>query len=379
MKTDRPDRRWVFFGLFVLSGGAAMMPFIAQAVRDIRIMTAYEAAECTVLSHRRVPSTTVFRWQGGGTTERTTSRPEFTFAYRAGGREQVATGFDNLGGKLARTEDLQHLRVGGKATCWYDPARPEEAVLVRRVAWRFYLGALIPAFFMGAGGYFMKRALNRTHDYGRARVSDGRSLPHRLHPEMPHRRLTGCLLVLVVGVAMGMAGVWAVPWGARTTELASPGAWLFAGLLAVEVFLIKHFARAARVAQMREPEVEIGEEPLRPGQKTALRVTQGGPLRTESFQILLVCEEVASGTRTPVRRVLADAGALEIGDERATSARIFELELAVPAQGRPSQRELQFMRVWQVRVLRKVDGQTTLESRFPFRVLKAAESEGEAV
>jgi hypothetical protein len=378
MKAKSQDRKWMFFALFVLAGCAAMVPFVMQAVRDYRIMRVYEETECTILSYRQVPSTTVFRWANGRTTERTTSYPEFTFAYRANGRDQVAAGFDNLEGKLAESADYEHLRVNEKARCWYDPARPDRAVLLRRVPWLFYLGALIPGLFIASGGYFMKRALSRKHDYGRVSAQAGRVLRFRLAPVLSHQRLTGCLFAVVVVIGLAIAGVASVPWGSSTTDLFSPMFYLFAGLVVVEGFIIKHFVRAVRAVQVPEPEVEIDAEPLRPSQRVAVRVTQHGPLRALSYRVLLVCEEVASGTRTPVKQSLVDAGEVVIEDDRAATARSFDLEVLVPAKAKPSARTLQSMRTWNIRILRKLDESTTLETDYPFRVLKRSEAEPDA-
>jgi hypothetical protein len=220
----------------------------------------------------------------------------------------------------------------------------------------------------------MKRMLSRKVDAGSGAVGVGRVLRFRLAPVLSHQRLTGCLfgLMLVTGLAMMVA--CAVPWGSSSTELLGPGVWVVGGLGLVLAFLAKHFWRAARLMRVPEPEVEISAEPMLPGERAAVRVTQGGVLRAESFQVLLVCEEVASRTRTPVKTVLLDAGEMVIDDDRETSVRAFDLEMTVPAKAKPSARAVQSMRTWSIRVRRRMQGGTTLETDFPFRVLKSGEA-----
>ena len=63
------DNRWMFFALFVIVGLLALIPFAIQAVRDYRIASVYEQAECEIVAHRMVETTTIYRWGGGDRTE----------------------------------------------------------------------------------------------------------------------------------------------------------------------------------------------------------------------------------------------------------------------------------------------------------------------
>lgn len=161
-RTPKHDRRWMFFALFVAVGMLALIPFAMQGVRDWRIAHVYQQSECEIIGHRMVESTTTFRRQVGGTTERRNSNPEFTFKYRVNGQMHVATGLDNHDGVMAKFEDWRYFNEGGRYPCWYDPANPDNAVLLRKTEWSFYLGALIPGMFILIGGHLMRRLLKKS-------------------------------------------------------------------------------------------------------------------------------------------------------------------------------------------------------------------------
>lgn len=365
------DRRWMFFALFLLVGLAALIPFALQAHRDWRIMNVYQEGKAEVLSFRLVPSTTTFRWGDGSRTEQTSQLPEFTFKFRVGSLPYVATGFDNLEGKAATFEDYRDFHTGGVYPCWYDPAEPERAVLHRKVYWPFYLGVLIPGVFIFMGGYLMMRSLRRRPDSGHPRVTEGKHLRYRLHPVLSHQRLAGALTVIELLLAMALALIWKAPWTTtRVTDLFSPMFYLFVIVAMIFLFIGRHLLRAVKVARVPEPEVEIQDEPLAAGNSTNLRIIQTGPIRAKSFKVELLCEEVASTTRTPVRETLLDAGFLELSAEPPASERVFLSQVVLPAKAKakPSSRTLQSLRTWCIRVTRELDKGVTLESNFPFRV-----------
>ncbi|MBX7208243.1 MAG: DUF3592 domain-containing protein [Verrucomicrobiaceae bacterium] len=364
----KPDPRWKFFAIFVLVGLLGLIPFTLQAVRDYRIARVYELAECEIVSHRMVENTTIYRWGGGRETEERSQHPEFTFKFRAGGREHVTTGLDNHDGVTTLFELWRIFDDGGKYPCWYDPDDPEKAVLLRRFEWKFYLGALIPGFFILVCGNLMRRALAGSHDYGKGAKCRGSRLRYRLVPVLSHRQLTGCLLLVIIVLAVALVGIWAAPWHAHTTQMLSPMFYVFGIGLAAEVFLAWHFIRAVKVAGIAEPEVEIDDEPLVPGQGTALSVLQPGPLRVRRYEVLLVCDEASSDASTPVKIMLIEQDDVEIRDAAAANARIFTATFTVPAAAKPSTRELQLIRTWGIRVRRQLDARTTLETDFPFRV-----------
>lgn len=377
-KPQGPDGRWKFFALFVLVGLLGLIPFALQAVRDYRIARVYQQAECEIIDQQMVETTTVYRWGGGDRTEDRRSHPEFTFKFRADGKVYVTTGLDNHDGVTTPFEQWRYFTVGSKYPCWYDPADPEKAVLLRRFESKFYLGALIPGFFIVVCGNLMRRALAGGRDYGKGATYRGLRLRYRLTPDFSHQKLTGCLLIVVVVLAMALVGIWAVPWHARTTEIFSPMFILFGIVLAIEVFMIYHFIRAVKLVGVGEPEVEIDDEPLAPGQSTSLNILQGGPLRAQHYEVLLVCQEVSIETRTPVKTQLIERGKFEIPDAAEENAKTFTASFTIPDTANPSSRELQFIRTWSIRVRRKIDDETTLETDFPFRVMRKSKAEDPA-
>ena len=366
-------RQRVFFALFILVGLAALIPFFRQALRDIRIQTSYQEASCTILSFRMVPTTSVFRWSDASTTQRTATRPEFTFRYHAQGAERVAAGFDNFDGRLAKPEHYANLAAGTRTTCWFDPAQPDNAVLVRRVPWLFYSGMLIPGVFIAAGSLFLRRSLQQKPHFGTVSVKPGRHLRYQLQPTLSHQRLTGCVAATILIVALAAAGACFLPWQSRSTSLFGPAPTALAALGLVEAFLLRHFLRAWRAVKIPEPVVEIDEHPLSPGQHTSLRLEQSGPLTARSFKIHLVCEETGSRTKTPVRVTLLDAGSVELNVPSNT--RQFHLNLLIPEKARASEQGLQHMRRWTIRVARQIEPNLTLLSDFAFRVEKSGETQ----
>lgn len=374
-KKPGSDRSWMFFALFVLVGLGALIPFAMQAHRDWRIMTAYREAEAEVLSFRLVPSTTLFRWSGGGTTEQTSQLPEFTFKFRVNGIPFIATGFDNLDGKAASFEDYRAFNTGGRYPCWYDPDQPERAVLRRHVHWPFYLGALIPGVFILMGGSLMLRSRRRRPDTGHVRVTDGTHFRCHLHPVLSHQRLVLSLVVIELVLLGALLLLWKASWSpARVTDLFGPMFYLFIIVAAIFLFIGRHLLRAWKAAHVPEPQVEIQQEPLAPGATTGLWVRQTGPIRAKSCIIELVCEEISSSIRTPVRELLLDAQNVHLGSEPPANERAFTLSITVPAKAKPSNRTLQSLRTWHIRVTRRLENGMTLESSFPFRVIKQGDS-----
>lgn len=360
----------MFFALFVAVGLLALIPFGMQAVRDWRIAYVYQPAECEIIDHQLVESTTTFRWQGGGRTESRNSFPQFTFKYRVDGQMRLATGLDNHDGVMTSFEDWRYFTVGGKYPCWYDPASPDTAVLLRKTEWTFYLGALIPGLFILMGGHLMRRMLRSRRDAGLTAPGQGTRLRYRLTPVMSHRRLTGCLLIVILALAISLVGIWAAPWSNRTTQIFSPMFWLFAVVAAMEFFVTYHFIRAIRATGNAEPQVELSAEPLQPSQTAAINILQGGPLHVADYRVELVCVEVSSSTRTPVRQTVISIGALNLLDASEASARIFTADITIPSNARPSNRTVQSLRTWCIRVRRQVNDQTELVTDFPFRVIK---------
>jgi hypothetical protein len=146
----------LFFAAVILAAGVALVwIFGGLALRDWRIATHYREAECEILSLRMQPRTAkvrnnfLQRSHPGGI-------PVFTFRFVADGRTITAAGFDSLDGRDARVQDYAHFRTGERYPCWFDPADPSRAVLIKEWRPQRYFGAFALLGVMGLAGLFLR-------------------------------------------------------------------------------------------------------------------------------------------------------------------------------------------------------------------------------
>jgi hypothetical protein len=135
---------WYVPILFILGGLGFLAFFVYQSHQDYRVFTRYVQGECRILDKRLGESSG---------SDGTTYRAEFDYEIMVNDQPHRAHGFDTwgiYGGRDGAEADLRRFLVGGTYVCWYDPADPREAVLVRRVSW-FYLFALVPLLFVAVG------------------------------------------------------------------------------------------------------------------------------------------------------------------------------------------------------------------------------------
>jgi hypothetical protein len=204
--SEQARKGWPFFLLFVLVGLGMLVPFVLQAVRDYRIAWRYQPTDCQVLRAMTVSSSSTSRL--GGTMYRTdASHQEFSWDYTIDATRYVAEGFDNHDGIMAEGRETSHIATGVRMTCWYDPADPQQSVLVRHFRAEFYLGALIPGFFILIGGGLLRRSLRRRPDYADVKVSQGEQLGFRLSPILSTRGIAGCLSIIILALAVVIFGV----------------------------------------------------------------------------------------------------------------------------------------------------------------------------
>jgi hypothetical protein len=118
--------------------GLAFLAAFAPAARsDLRIWTAYRAADCTVLDRAVVRPPGAKRW-----------RPLLAVRYQDDQAQRFAVGFDassrlRSGARATETRRLLPYRIGQVYPCWYDPAQPRRIVVERRPG-GLYLFALLP-------------------------------------------------------------------------------------------------------------------------------------------------------------------------------------------------------------------------------------------
>src|SRR5258708_10155534 len=144
-RSPNPFRRaWPLFALGTAIGLFWLVQIPVQAARDYRTLTRYQPTQCTVLFARAVKSTTWSNVRGSKWTTRDTFWPEVTFAYQVEGRSYTAVGYDNYDGLTTGAEVLASFRPNATVPCWYDPGRPQRAVLARTFSRAYYVSWIIP-------------------------------------------------------------------------------------------------------------------------------------------------------------------------------------------------------------------------------------------
>jgi hypothetical protein len=139
-RNQPPGCFWAFFliiGLAVFAAFAWGMILPAARARFVFVET-----RCTVLDKRL----------GAGGDD--TWRPEIRIEYQVDGRRHDTWTYDAAGvysnGRAAKEAILAGFVQGRQYPCWYDPADPDRAVLVRSFDW-WMLMALIPLIFVVVG------------------------------------------------------------------------------------------------------------------------------------------------------------------------------------------------------------------------------------
>jgi hypothetical protein len=227
--------------------------------------------------------------------------------------------------------------------CWYNPADPHEAVLVRGSRWWFWLVFTIPISFIviGVGGliysflHWGKSAERRSAMTRRVQenelfavvgrgnrqypsVPDGLNVTNspgvRLRFRLPTTRSTGWAMFgaiafcLVWNTCVSIALILAV-----YKIMEGKPDWLFILLilpfLAFGVIVIVHLVRKFHFATGVGPTfLEISDHPLKPGESYRIFLSQSGQLNMHSLRVSLVCEEQATyrqgtNTRTEIQEV----------------------------------------------------------------------------
>jgi hypothetical protein len=338
----------VFFTAFLLLGcGGLTAAILFLVVPEWRVNHAFVEHTCKVVrrSVEEVPG-------DGGTLY----MPQVEIEYEVGGIVYPCRTYDIYscetyrvrGTYFSTREEAERAIVpfveGRQCVCWYDPARPEIAVVVRGYHWWVWLVFIVPISFIaiGVGGlvyaafHWGKSAEHRAAiarsgagreqieldgqrprlpnipDYDDIINSPGTRLAFRLPVSTsPAWRLSGLLLAcLLWNGAVGFFLVKAIQGHLGGEE----GRWfltLFVFPFAVVgIWLIVKFVRELLVATGVGPTlVEISGHPLVPGGQFQLFVSQAGRLKVRSLEVSLVCEEQATyrqgtNTRTETREVV---------------------------------------------------------------------------
>ena len=151
-----------FFGLVFIAGcGFLVMLVGGFLLPDWRANNRYLPTTCVVLDRRLgediAPADPEGR--GGGPVY----HPEIEIQYEVDGREYVIWTYDAVHmyspDKAGRQAIVNGFKVGARYPCWYDPDRPEKAILVRGHAWVPYLLLVVPIVFLLVGGVGISRSL----------------------------------------------------------------------------------------------------------------------------------------------------------------------------------------------------------------------------
>ncbi|HEX4131578.1 MAG TPA: DUF3592 domain-containing protein [Pirellulales bacterium] len=311
----------VFFVVFLVLGCVSLAVILSQlTVPNWRANYSFEPTECTVLDTRVAESA------GRG---RVVYRPEVRIAYMIDGVDHRIWTYDNVAmfihDEAWCRQAIAAFKPGERRTCWYDPQNPERAIVVRGENWFAWLALVVPLSFLAIGGTGLvltllswgksteRRAVwarkaaeldplesivdvNELfpHVPGHAHLTNsaGTTLRYRLPPASPSWSLWGmlaatvawnvlvaALVVLDVRRHLAGSGDWAL-----TTILAS---FVLAGVVLI-VGTLRKFAIAAEVGTRI---LEIDQQPLYPGGRYKLFLSQQCRAPIERCRILLVCDE----------------------------------------------------------------------------------------
>jgi hypothetical protein len=276
-------------------------------------------------------------------------RPEIQIEYQVGGETYRIWTYDvhtlRKNGYSVDPDEAQAVLdrfvVGGRYACWYNPADADEAVLTRRLNWWIWLTLIVPVSFvvlgaigliyagLGWGRSTERRAalVNRAVKFAPANGNGKSKFPQipggtdvtnspgtRLAFRLPVRATAGWMLSGWAAGALAWNGmvaffVYRALAGYRNgspdwllTAFIVPFAVMGIGLI---VFFLRRLLVSSRVGPTM---VEISDQPLEPGGRYQLFLSQTGRLKINSLEVLLVCDEGATyrhGTdaRTESRRV----------------------------------------------------------------------------
>lgn len=399
----------IFFAVLFLLGCAGLVVLLATLV-----VPEYRA------NHVFVETPCVVRDKQLGrqdTADGPRFRPEIRIEYQVAGETYVVRTYDIRQGYTADQEEAQAILdrfvVGQHYPCWYDPDEPTVAVLVRGYSWWFWLTFLVPVSFVVTGGAGLAYAAWTWGKSAERRAAPGfrsaplprgkgRPSPQSEYPAIPSPAnitnspgtelafrlpLAGSpsfRLVVWLLVALGWNGIVSIfaAW-AIGEHLAGRPDWMLTGFTIpfalAGVGLIVFFLRQLVLATWIGPTlVEISDQPLRPGRRYEVFLSQAGRLRMNSLEVLFVCEEEATyrhgtNTRTETVRVFQQP-VFRQEDFQLVHGVPFEVRfpLEVPAEAMHSFQSENNEVNWKLIVVGDVAGWPSFQRSFPVIVYPAA-------
>ena len=314
-----------FFAAVLVAGCVGLVVVLVRVVvPEWRANHQFVEHRCLVLDKR-------LGTQAG--SDGTRYRPEIRIQYTVGGEKYVVRAYPIRGQYSADRAAVQQILRGferdQECPCWYDPADPSKAVLVRGYSWYFWLTLAMPVSFIliGGGGlvYILvtwgKSAERRAALAGRvggAEHAEGNGRPAQEFPYVPKPAATtdspgttlayrlpmsaasGWKLFLGLVACLGWNGIVSLfACVAISGFLEGRPDWMLAlfilPFLAVGVAMIVYLFRWVLVATAVGPTlVEVSQQPLQPGGQYELLVSQTGRLRMNALEVLLVCDEEAT-------------------------------------------------------------------------------------
>ena len=359
-------RAWPLFALGTLIGVCFLILWPLQAWRDYRTLRVYETTACTVISSRAVLSTTR-GWIGRRTFSHDYYLPEVTFSYVVNGTSHSSTGYDNYDGRMSDAGVLVNFRNGGKVRCWYDPARPSDAVVERTLSWAYYGSGVIPLVLTLIPGSFLLTALRSRPRQVALTTTAGTHLAIRLAPEFTNRSelawRVGIAVVLAAGV-LGYVG-YAIKEEGLIGSLDYFG-FFFLLVVAGAAYVCRLAWQSYQVAGLPDPTIEVDREPARPGELVTVAVGVPGPMTFRELKVTLVCETRGpKRSATPVRHsVLNEASGTVLSGSVLTRTAAVE----IPANAEPSESDGDRLTSWKFVVRLTTDRGASLTHEYPFRV-----------
>jgi len=315
----------LFFAVILLAGCVGLATLvIMRVIPEWRVNHQFVEHECVVLKRG------IGEIQG---SDGPLYRPEIKIQYQVHGETYCETTYDihsaYSSGREEKQEIANRFTEGRSYPCWYDPADPRTAVLVRGYTWWIWLAFIVPLSFVAIGGGGLIYAIvhwgtsaerraalaRRAQQYAPfdedpssasqyPRVPNGSGITDspgtRLRFRLPVARSPAwAVLGLLVAAVLwnGTVSVFAVVAVSGLLEgdpdwfltlFTLPFALVGMGLIAL---LVRQLLVTTGIGPTL---VEISDHPLRPGGRYALFLSQAGRLAMKSLRVLLVCEEEAS-------------------------------------------------------------------------------------
>jgi hypothetical protein len=171
----------LFFGLFFLAGCGFLVVCARGFLLDWRANNRYLPNSCVVLDRRLatgMSNDVVVSGDFSWTVQRPSYHPEIKIQYEVGGRKYEVWTYDTIVSfstdRAAQQAIVDSFRVGATYPCWYDPDRPDRAILVRGRAWYSYGAIIVPIVFLAFGGagirHLWKNREKGAHQHGAARA-----------------------------------------------------------------------------------------------------------------------------------------------------------------------------------------------------------------